>query len=491
MTPTPSNLQATATPRRAACLLAALALSLNAMAGAADYEMGEELPGGSTSVWDQGRNAFSYPAANLSLDRQTPFFIGNSFFKKNWVEAPASTTGRDGLGPHFITRACAGCHVLDGRAAPPQVRDGVSSERPVGLLFRLSIPSPDGLPSGKNGVVPEPNYGTQFNNAAVTGVQPEGEVTIEYVEHSGQFADGTPYSLRQPSYRLHDLGYGPLHPDTLISPRIAPAVIGLGLLEAIPSADLAAIAARQAKEGQGVSGRLNRVWDTSRQAWIAGRFGWKANVGTVKHQTAGAFQGDMGITSPLSPHEECMATQADCVARQQREAAWRQGRGEPEVDIDERALERTVFYTMTLAVPARPDARDAQVLAGKALFHAAQCASCHVPKHVTGTLAEYPELSAQTIFPYTDLLVHDMGEGLADGRPDFEANGREWRTPPLWGIGRVNTVNGHTNVLHDGRARTLMEAVLWHGGEAEAAKARVLGWSKSERDALIRFLESL
>ncbi len=480
-----------ATPRLAATLLALLALSLSARVGAADYEAGEELPGGATTVWDQGRNAFSYPAANLAPDRQTPFFIGNSFFKKNWVEAPASTTGRDGLGPHFITRACAGCHVLDGRAAPPQAGDGVSSERPVGLLLRLSIPSPPGQPVNKNGVLPEPTYGTQFNNAAVSGLQPEGEIEIEYVEHAGQFADGTPYSLRQPTYRLHDLGYGPLHPDTLISPRIAPALIGLGLLEAIPVADLAAVAARQADEEQGISGRLNRVWDVSHQTWMPGRFGWKANVGSVRHQTAGAFQGDMGITSSLFPHEECMPAQADCVARQQREAAWRQERGEPEVDIDERALERTVFYTMTLAVPARPDARDPQVLAGKRVFHAAQCASCHVPRQVTGTLPAYPELSAQTIYPYTDLLVHDMGEGLADGRPDFEANGREWRTPPLWGIGRVKTVNGHTNFLHDGRARNLMEAVLWHGGEAEGAKARVLDLSKAERDALIRFLESL
>ena len=475
-------------------LLAASALCLTGMVSAASYEayeVGEELPGGDTTVWDQGRNAFSYPAANLSQDRQTPFFIGNSFFKKNWVEAPASTTGRDGLGPHFITRACAGCHVLDGRAAPPRVRDGVSSERPVGLLFRLSIPAPAVQPMDRNGVVPEPSYGTQFNNAAVSDLQPEGEITIEYAEQAGEFADGTPYSLRKPIYRLHTLAYGPLHPDTLISPRIAPAVIGLGLLEAIPAADLAAIAAHQVDEGQGISGRLNRVWDVSQQAWVPGRFGWKANVGSVRHQTAGAFHGDMGITSTLFPQEECMLTQADCLARQQREAAWRKDRGKPSVDIDDRALERTVFYTMTLAVPARPDARDPQVLAGKRVFHAAQCASCHVPRHETGELADYPELSGQTIYPYTDLLIHDMGEGLADGRPDFEADGREWRTPPLWGIGRVKTVNGHTNFLHDGRARDLMEAVLWHGGEADAAKARVLGLSKNDREALIRFLESL
>ncbi len=384
-------------------LLAASALCLTGMVSAADhdaYELGEELPGGDTSVSDQGRNAFSYPAANLSQNRQTPFFIGNSFFKKNWVEAPASTTGRDGLGPHFITRACAGCHVLDGRAAPPQTRDGVSSERPVGLLFRLSIPAPAGQPMDRNGVLPEPSYGTQFNNAAVSGIQAEGEIAIEYVEQAGHFADGTPYSLRKPAYRLHKLAYGSLHPETLISPRIAPALIGLGLLEAIPAPNLAAIAAHQADAGQGISGRLNRVWDVSQQAWVPGRFGWKANVGSVRHQTASAFQGDMGITSSLFPQEECMPTQADCLARQQREAAWRKDRGEPSVDIDDRALERTVFYTMTLAVPARPDARDPQVLAGKRVFHAAQCASCHVPKHVTGELAGCPDRRSTPIPTY-------------------------------------------------------------------------------------------
>jgi len=472
-------------------LVASAALFLPALSIANGFEPGEELPGGDTTIGDDGRNAFSHPAANLSVDRQTPFFIGNSFFKKNWVEAPASTTGRDGLGPHFIARSCAGCHALDGRGAPPPIKDGLSTEQPVGLLFRLSIPAKPGETVSRDGVVPEPTYGTQFNNAAVSGVTAEGKVTIEYIEQPGTFADGTPYSLRKPVYRLHDLAYGPMNPGTLVSPRIAPVVIGLGLLEAIPADDLRAIAKRQADDGRGVSGRLNHVWDAGLQDWTVGRFGWKANVGTVLHQTAGAFLGDMGITSHLFPTEECTPAQTDCLARQHQEAQWRKGRGEPAVDIDDRALERTVFYTTTLAVPARPDARDPQVLAGKRIFHEAQCASCHVPHHVTGELPGYPELSKQTIYPYTDLLLHDMGDGLADGRPDFEADGREWRTPPLWGIGRVKTVNGHTYFLHDGRARNLMEAILWHGGEAEAARSKVIGLAKSERDALVRFLESL
>ncbi|ATE61093.1 di-heme oxidoreductase family protein [Thauera sinica] len=471
--------------------LAGAAFCLTGAAPLPGYEPGEELAGGDTTVNDFGRNAFSYPAANLSVERQTAFFIGNSFFKKNWVEAPASTTGRDGLGPHFITRSCAGCHAMDGRAAPPAVKAGASTEQPVGLLLRLSIPAAPGQDTGKDGVIPEPAYGGQLNNAAIAGIKPEAEVVIEYTEQPGRFADGTRYRLRRPAYRLRNLAYGPLHPGTLMSPRIAPQVIGLGLLEAIPEAGLLAIAERQAAAGQGVSGRPNRVWDASRQDWVIGRFGWKANVGSVAHQTGGAFNGDMGITSSMFPHEECTAAQTDCRERQQREAAWRSGRGEPTVDLDDRAFERTVFYTTTLAVPARRDPRDAQVLQGKGLFHAAGCAACHVPRHVTGDVPGLPELSRQTIYPYTDLLLHDMGEGLADHRPDFAADGREWRTPPLWGLGLVKTVNGHTFFLHDGRARNLMEAVLWHGGEAEAAKQAVLDMPKAGRAALIRFLESL
>lgn len=473
-------------------LLAAVMLSLTGMAApVADYEPGEELAGGESTVADNGRNAFTHPAANLSVDRQTAFFIGNSFFKKNWVEAPASTTGRDGLGPHFITRSCAGCHTLDGRGAPPAVRDGVSVERPVDLLLRLSIPASAGQSGGKDGVLAEPTYGTQLNNAAVAGVKPEADVVIEYAEQPGRFADGTPYQLRKPTYRLRDLAYGPLHADTLISPRVAPQLIGLGLLEAISEDDLQATAAHQLAQGNGISGRTNRVWDPSHKQWVVGRFGWKANVGSLAQQTAGAFNGDIGITSTIFPQEQCGPVQGDCRARQQREAEWRHDRGEPAVDINDRALTRTIFYTTTLAVPARRKVRDPQVLHGKRLFQQAGCASCHVPRHVTGELPGFPELSKQVIYPYTDLLLHDLGEGLADGRPDFAADGREWRTPPLWGVGLVKTVNGHTYFLHDGRARNLMEAVLWHGGEAEAAQEKVLSFSAAERAALVRFLESL
>jgi CxxC motif-containing protein (DUF1111 family) len=450
-------------------------------------EPGEELSGGATTVFDVSRNAFSLPAANSASERQTDFFIGNSFFKKNWVEAPASTSARDGLGPHFIARSCGGCHALDGRGAPPKT-DGVKNiEQPVGLLLRLSIPG-DG---GKDGAVPEPVYGGQLNNRAIQGVRPEGAVRIRYQEIEGRFADGERYLLRKPSYTIDTLAYGPLHPQTMISPRVAPHIVGLGLLEAISEEDILANAARQARENKGVSGKPNRVWDRFERDWKLGRFGWKANVASVAHQDAGAFAGDMGITSPRFPEHGCTPAQKDCLAAVVQEAKWRSARGEGDFDIERRVLNHVISYTRVLAVPARREWSAPEVLRGKQLFFAVGCASCHTPSYRTAKFDDFLELSEQTIRPYTDLLLHDMGEGLADGRPDFSANGQEWRTPPLWGIGLIKTVNGHTFFLHDGRARNLLEAVLWHGGEAEQAKQQVLQLERSDRAALIRFLESL
>ncbi|WP_040399530.1 di-heme oxidoreductase family protein [Aquaspirillum serpens] len=461
--------------RRLGWLLAGLSLSgIGVAAGQWLATPGEELSGGETTVHEVGQNAFSLPFANLRGERRTDFAVGNSFFKKNWVQAPASTTARDGLGPHFIARSCSACHALDGRGAPP-VDLG---EQPMALLIRLSIP---GTPSKHAGVVPEPTYGDQFNNDAVDGVKPEGKVAIHYQEISGQFADGERYSLRKPTYQLTELGYGSLHPDTMLSPRIAPQVIGLGLLEAIAEKDILKKADPDDRDSDGISGRPNWVWDAPSQKTVLGRFGWKANTGSVAHQTAGAFLGDIGITNKWNPQEACTAKQDDCVAAPSG--------GKPEISDD--LLRKVVFYSQTLAPPARRDVTSPQVLRGKQLFNEMKCATCHTPSYRTGALKGLPEAAFQTIHPYTDLLLHDMGEGLADGRPDFQASGREWKTPPLWGIGLFSDVNGHTFYLHDGRARSLSEAILWHGGEAEAAKQRFVQAKKAERDALLAFLNSL
>jgi len=437
-----------------------------------------EKPGGETTIYATGRNAFSFPAANLDEEGRTRFVIGNSFFKRNWVEAPASTTARDGLGPHFIARSCAGCHVQDGRGEPPRITRRFT-DQPVSLLMRISIPgtSPNGGP------MPEPTYGDQLNNAAIQGVKPEAKILVSYRETKGRFADGSSYSLRAPHYRFTDLAYGLLHAETMVSPRIAPQVIGLGLLEAIPENEILANEQDQSKRGDAIKGQPNRVWDAFANRQVIGRFGWKANVGSLAHQTAGAFLGDMGITSSKFSHEACTEKQMDC-----RDAPRGNQGNKPE--IDDKTLDQVIFYQTTIAVPARRNANATDVRRGEALFHAAQCAACHRPSYTTGTSA-LPALSNQKISPYTDLLLHDMGEGLADHRPDFLANGRQWRTPPLWGIGLIRDVNGHSFLLHDGRARNVLEAILWHGGEAEASKQQVTKMKREERNALIKFVESL
>ncbi len=442
-----------------------------------------ELTAGEATAYATGRNAFSMPFPTLDDEENARFAVGNSFFRRNWVEAPASTTARDGLGPHFIARSCAGCHVQDGRGAPPDFRKGLR-EQPVALLIRLSIPGV----GAHGGVVPDPVYGDQFNNAAVQGVQPEGQVRIRYQTLHGRFADGTPYTLRKPVYQLTDLAYGPLAPGAMLSPRIAPQIAGVGLLEAIPESDILANVALQASTPGPIKGQANRVWDDFAQSMRTGRFGWKANQASVASQTAGAFLGDIGITSTTHPHEACTAAQKDCLAAPR-------GGDAKAPEIDDRTLSDVIFYQATLAPAARRNANSALVARGQALFTQAQCATCHRPSYTTGP-APFPRLSSPKvqglkIWPYTDLLLHDMGPELADGRPDYAANGRQWKTPPLWGVGLIHDVNGHRRLLHDGRANGVLEAILWHGGEARDSKERVLKFNAEERRALLAFVESL
>jgi CxxC motif-containing protein (DUF1111 family) len=455
--------------------LIGLGLALVACTGEAPLqpEPGEALAGGETTVFDAGARAFTLSARNLAPEHESAFFVGNSFFNKNWVIAPSSTTARDGLGPTFNSRSCSGCHFKDGRGRPPLTDD----EPMLSMLVRLSIPGegPNGAP------LDEPNYGGQLQGDAIPDVPIEGRVRVLWTEVAGSYADGEPYSLRSPTLAFSELAFGPLASDVLTSARVAPHMIGLGLLEALDEATILALADPDDEDVDGISGRPNYVWDPLTQTEVLGRFGWKANQPGLRQQNAGAFLGDIGITSSLHGEQNCPSTQADCTAAQDG--------GAPELSED--LLDDMTTYTRLLAVPARRNVDDPEVLAGREQFHALGCADCHVPNFRTGTLADFPELSDQSIWPYTDLLLHDMGEGLADERPDFDANGGEWRTPPLWGIGLFEVVNDHTFYLHDGRARNLAEAVLWHGGEAESAKQAFIEADVSDRDALLRFLESL
>ena len=433
----------------------------------------DPLSGGATTVHNASRNAFAIPAPNLDAERKGDFFVGNALFNRNWVTAPASTDGLDGLGPVFNARSCSSCHFRDGRGRPPTDEN----DSDPSLLFRLSLPGV----RENGGPLPDPRYGDQLGPQSILGVAAEGRVAIGHTEVPVVLADGEEIVLLRPEYTFADLAFGPLEAETMVSGRVAPFLIGLGLLEALDEETILARADENDADGDGISGRANWVWDERAEAVALGRFGWKANQPTLEQQNAGAFLGDIGITSELFPVQNCTEIQSACSAAIDG--------GDPELDPEK--LDLVTFYTHTLAVPARRDIDDAEALAGEALFARIGCASCHLPDLTTGERPGIPEVSGQRIHPYTDLLLHDLGEELADGRPDFLASGREWRTPPLWGIGLVEVVNRHTNFLHDGRARNLTEAILWHGGEAEKTRDAFSALSGAERAAVLRFLESL
>ncbi|HCS44403.1 MAG TPA: thiol oxidoreductase [Pseudomonas sp.] len=471
-------------PLRLSALL--LALGLSACDDAPMFtqaEPGEARSGGSATVRKTDQNAFSLPSANLPPSRRVDFSVGNSFFRNPWVIAPSTTTARDGLGPLFNTNACQNCHIKDGRGHPPTP----DAPNAVSMLVRLSIPDAPAYAKviEQLGVVPEPVYGGQLQDMAVPGVVPEGKVRVDYTPVPIRFKDGTEVELRKPTLQITQLGYGPMHPDTRFSARVAPPMIGLGLLEAIPDEAILANAEAQAREKNGIAGRPNRVWDDVQQKTVLGRFGWKAGQPNLNQQNVHAFSGDMGLTTSLRRVDDCTDGQTAC-----KQAPNGNGpEGEPEVS--DNILRLVLFYSRNLAVPARRDVGTPEVLAGKNLFFQAGCQSCHTPKYTTAANAAEPELANQVIRPYSDLLLHDMGDGLADNRSEFQAGGRDWRTPPLWGIGLTQAVSGHTRFLHDGRARNLLEAVLWHGGEAQAAQQQVLSFNAEQRAALLAFLNSL
>ena len=449
--------------RRKGLVITILALSMWAC-NQWPTDMEREKAGGKITSFSSTSNAFSIPAPSLSVEEMGLHLKGDVQFEAVYVKAPAKVNA--GLGPIFNTSSCISCHPKDGRAAFPE-----PITKRSGLLVRTSVPGED----AHGGPLPVPGFGLQIQNHAVYGFVPEAQYEVQFTYLEEIFPDGTVVGLRKPNIRLvHP--YQPLPEQILLSPRIGTPMFGLGLLELIPEADLLHLEDPDDKDGDGISGRINRVWDPITQTTQIGRFGWKANVPTIEVQTAIAFLEDMGITSPVFPYEhgyEQHQSQQDSVS-----------------EIDQSVLDQIVFYTRTLAVPAPRHLQDKEVRKGEALFAKIGCADCHVPQQKTGP-SPIAALDQQIFYPYTDLLLHDMGEGLADGRPDYLASGSEWKTRPLWGIGLTQRVNGHTHFLHDGRARNLEEAILWHGGEGQKAKDRYKQLSKSDRQRLIRFLESL
>ena len=423
--------------------------------------------GGNTTIFSSGSFACENPAANLSANNLDTHLAGDAQFEQAFVTAPA--TVNSGLGAQFNHTSCVGCHPKDGRASFPSNINGFT-----GFFLRASIPgqNPHGGPN------PIPGFGDQLAQNAVFGKTPEVQFAVTYQNIPVHFSDGTVVILKKPIYSLAD-SYIPMPSNAMFSPRLAPPVFGLGLLEAIPETDILTKQDIGDFDNDGISGKANYVWDPETQTTKLGRFGWKASAPSVLVQTAGAYNNDMGVTSPLFPIE----------------SSYGQLNGEltlnDDPEISQKILDEATFYCRTLAVPAARDLDDVDVVAGYQVFKDLKCTSCHTPRHVTGTFPGIQEISNQTIYPYTDMLLHDMGDELADGRSDFLANGREWKTRPLWGIGLTELVNGHTDFLHDGRAKNIEEAILWHGGEAEKSKNNYTKLSLEKREQLLKFIESI
>ena len=419
---------------------------------------------------------FAQPVAGIGEADLARFEEGQRQFKAAWSIFPL-IDGEWGLGPTFHASACVGCHVNFGRGKTIDDASKPSFQQ----LLRLSLPGAD--PYGEP--LPHPAYGSQlqvfsiFGDSLANPVVGEADLRIDWETLRVTLADGTEVELRRPQHRVTKLAFGPLGDKTLTSLRNTPVVYGMGYLDAVPEADILAIASRQ--KSLGLNGRPNYVKDDATGKVVLGRFGWKANQPTLRQQVAAAHIGDMGITSTLYQEQNCPTVQVQC------QQAHQTGKHE----LSDQAWEAVTFFLAGVDAPKRPKPDGDKMIQGEKLFNAAGCNGCHLPQMKTGRFPLLTAIENKTFHPYTDLLLHDMGDDLADHRPDFKASGRDWRTAPLWGLGLSRRVNGSMDLLHDGRARSVLEAILWHGGEAKKARDQFAGMKKEEREALVAFVNSL
>ena len=472
-------------------------------------------PGGATTLARQSSRTFVYPAANMDKDVELDFWTGFALFRDPWVIAPSSTTARDGLGPFFNARACGTCHRGGGRG---EMEYG--SSPPISVVVRLGV--------GANGQspAPHPDFGPQLQTNGIPGaagpkplaldasaadaagpgaLRPEalepmasrgdaagpsafgtGEATlsVRWRTLRGTFADGTPYELLAPAYEVDQPATRALLGNVQLSTRVAPPLLGLGLLEAIPAEVILERADPDDRDGDGISGRANRVPHPVTGETVLGRFGWKADQPTLETQVALAFREDIGITNGIHPDESCTESQLAC-------RGLRTGADAPHnVEIGDDLFDYVVDFAANIALPPAGEWTSA-VRLGSEIFREAGCDSCHRPGYTTGESAHGEHLARQAIRPYTDLLLHDMGEGLADRTGDGGPGDPEWRTPPLWGLGLARHITGSESYLHDGRARTIAEAILWHGGEAAEAREEFRSMDKERRAALEAFVRAL
>ncbi|SFB82952.1 di-heme oxidoredictase family protein [Pseudoalteromonas denitrificans] len=446
-----------------------------------EFDISEFKPGGEATLKRLNTRTFIHPSGNLSLEDELDFWDGFSFFRDPWVAAPAATKDRDGLGPLFNARSCKACHSRGGRGKLPNV--GIS--KPMALLIRLG--------NENNGAAIDENYGGQLQPFSITlshqslstPIKGEADVKLQYQMLDGQYSDGTRYQLRKPHYDLVNLNYGELAEHTVLSPRYAPAIYGMGLLDAIKESDLLALQDITDENADGISAKYNKVPDVLNNKIALGRFGFKALHPSLAQQIAGAFVNDIGITNPFFQTDTCTYIQVGCRQRSKI------GGHDSQLEIPAKLHQLTEYMGQHVAVQPTRSLKNKKAQQGRSLFYQLKCDSCHQPSFKTDDNYPVKELAGQKIWPYTDLALHDMGPGLSDGKAEFEANKNEWRTAPLWGIGLQNRIQGYQAFLHDGRARTLEEAILWHGGEAKAAQQKFIALDKPQREALIFFLKQI
>ena len=472
------------------------------------FQAGEDKPGGDTTTGRlNSAEAFSESSANLlnfGAEKLQQFEAGDVVFTRSWVEAPTTVFDgrqhRDGVGPLFNTGSCQDCHIKDARGHVPN-SDG-TFEHAQSMLIRVSIPYGDprataaqrnAFDNGEAPVIPHPVYGGQYQDRSSSDFHNgtgEGDIKITWQTSEFSYPDGEKVTLRKPIFELVNLQFGELADEANgegfeISPRISPQMIGLGLLEAITADDILANVDETDSNNDGISGKANY------NNGALGRFGWKAGNPTLRKQGLGAFAGDIGVTSADATSTDCTAEQGECQSLENKGSETGSNNGGFELRPQD--ADTLIFYTQHLAVPSRPNASQGEILAGKKLFNQVGCQNCHQPSYTTGVHPDSAALSNQLIWPYTDLLLHDMGEELADNRPEFKANGQEWRTAPLWGIGLTAQIVGadKAQFLHDGRARSIEEAILWHGGEAATVKQKFSELNKEQRTLLLNFVKDL
>lgn len=466
---------------KALAVSALTACSLMLLTGCDDVSSVPELPvklagDATTNISNRWAYIAAHPGLTNEIRKEKLLSMGRSLFAKPWVSAPSTTFDRDGLGPLFNSNSCAACHAQGGQGHAP-MSDGDFAGS--GVLLRLSVPTDD-TSELIDGSVPSPHYGGQLQERNVVGYQGEGTIRVRFTPHTFTFPDGETETLWSPHWQVGDGNYGDTE-NLQISARIGPRLVGMGLLDAIPDSQLELWAKEQADAQQGISGKVARVYNRREGQWDAGRFGWKAEAPSLEQQVAAAFQGDMGLTSVLYPEDNCSE-------QQQPECRRFPNGGQPEVD--DRALHAVADHLRYKAVPAVRHSESEDVQAGWALFNQLGCIECH-KSHVT-VLSGDPLINVGEIHPFSDLLLHDMGEALSDHRPVFNAEGSEWRTPPLWGIGLAEAhLGSKPGFLHDGRARNIQQAILWHGGEAEKSMTGYISLEGKQRSQLLEFLNAL